>query len=217
MRLRNIRGSKEVISASEWVVQEPETKRGNWSTLFGNTNPIHIEVGMGKGRFLMDMAVLHPEINYVGIEMYDSVLLRAVQKREKLENEIPNLYFIRMDARQLPDVFWEEEVERIYLNFSDPWPKDRHAKRRLTSGEFLGRYEKILKRGGTLEFKTDNRELFEFSLKEMKAAARWELTAFTFDLHHEAELCEGNVMTEYEEKFSSAGNPICKMEAKYLG
>ena len=199
MRLRNIRGSKDVIASCPFVVQEPESCRGRWAEIFGNENPIHIEVGMGKGRFLMDMAVLHPEINYVGIEMYDSVLLRAVQKREKLETEIKNLFFIR-----------------IYLNFSDPWPKDRHAKRRLTSHEFLARYEKILKKDGTLEFKTDNKDLFDFSLEEMKNAEGWELTAFTYDLHHDVVLSEGNVMTEYEEKFSSIGNPICKMEARFL-
>ena len=170
MRLRNIRGSKDVIASCPFVVQEPESCRGRWVEVFGNENPIHIEVGMGKGRFLMDMAVLHPEINYIGIEMYDSVLLRAVQKREKLETELKNLFFIRMDARQLPEVFAEGEVDRIYLNFSDPWPKDRHAKRRLTSHEFLARYEKILKKDGTLEFKTDNKDLFDFSLEEMKNA-----------------------------------------------
>ena len=122
MRLRNIRGSKDVIASCPFVVQEPESCRGRWAEVFGNENPIHIEVGMGKGRFLMDMAVLHPEINYIGIEMYDSVLLRAVQKREKLETELKNLFFIRMDARQLPEVFAEGEVDRSYLNFSDPWP-----------------------------------------------------------------------------------------------
>ena len=203
MRLRNIRGSKDVIASCPFVVQEPESCRGRWAEVFGNENPIHIEVGMGKGRFLMDMAVLHPEINYVGIEMYDSVLLRAVQKREKLETELKNLFFIRMDARQLPEVFAE----------GDPWPKDRHAKRRLTSHEFLARYEKILKKDGTLEFKTDNKDLFDFSLEEMKNAEGWELTAFTYDLHHDMVLSVGNVMTEYEQKFSSMGNPIHKLIA----
>ena len=164
---------------------------------------------MGKGRFLMDMAVLHPEINYVGIEMYDSVLLRAVQKREKLETEIKNLFFIRMDARQLPEVFAEGEVDRIYLNFSDPWPKDRHAKRRLESRQFLARYDQILKKDGTIEFKTDNRALFDFALEEVEAAG-WTLNEKTFDLHADARLNEGNVMTEYEERFSAQGNPICK-------
>jgi len=216
MRLRNIPGADAAITESVYCIKSPETHKGHWQEIFPSQQPLHIEIGMGKGRFLMDMAVLHPEINYVGIEMYDSVLLRAVQKREKLETEIKNLFFIRMDARQLPEVFAEGEVDRIYLNFSDPWPKDRHAKRRLTSHEFLARYEKILKKDGTLEFKTDNKDLFDFSLEEMKNAEGWELTAFTYDLHHDVVLSEGNVMTEYEEKFSSIGNPICKMEARFL-
>ena len=139
MRLRNIRGSKETIATSDYVVQEPETHKGTWGQLFGNEQPVQIEVGMGKGRFIMDMARLHPDRNFVGIEMYDSVLLRAVQKREQLEEDLPNLYFIRMDARNLPDVFEKGEVDKIYLNFSDPWPKKRHARRRLTSKEFLKR------------------------------------------------------------------------------
>lgn len=210
MRLRNIPGSKETIAASDYVVQNPETQKGSWKELFGNDHPIQIEVGMGKGRFIMDMARLHKDRNFVGIEMYDSVLLRAVQKREQLEEELPNLYFIRMDARNLPEVFEKGEVDRIYLNFSDPWPKDRHAKRRLTSRQFLERYEKILAEGGKVEFKTDNRPLFEFSLEEVKEAG-WVLEACTFDLHHEEQMMEGNVMTEYEEKFSQAGNPIHKL------
>ena len=216
MRLRNIPGADTAITESVYCIKSPETHKGHWQEIFPSQQPLHIEIGMGKGRFLMDMAVLHPEINYVGIEMYDSVLLRAVQKREKLETEIKNLFFIRMDARQLPEVFAEGEVDRIYLNFSDPWPKDRHAKRRLTSHEFLARYEKILKKDGTLEFKTDNKDLFDYSLEELKNAEGWELTAFTYDLHHDVVLSEGNVMTEYEEKFSSIGNPICKMEARFL-
>ena len=136
MRLRNIPGAKEAILESPYVVQEPENCRNNWETVFSEKNPLHIEVGMGKGRFLMDMARLHPNVNYIGIEMYDSVLLRAVQKREEMHEEgdnLPNLLFMRMDARELPLVFGEGEVQKIYLNFSDPWPKARHAKRRLTS------------------------------------------------------------------------------------
>lgn len=211
MRLRNIRGSKDVIASCPFVVQEPESCRGRWAEIFGNENPIHIEVGMGKGRFLMDMAVLHPEINYVGIEMYDSVLLRAVQKREKLETEIKNLFFIRMDARQLPEVFAEGEVNRIYLNFSDPWPKDRHAKRRLTSDRFLAVYDKILQPDGIIEFKTDNQDLFRYSLESIPEAG-WQVTSHTFDLHH-SDMAEGNVMTEYETKFSAEGKPICKLTA----
>lgn len=167
---------------------------------------------MGKGRFLMDMAVLHPEINYIGIEMYDSVLLRAVQKREKLETELKNLFFIRMDARQLPEVFAEGEVDRIYLNFSDPWPKDRHAKRRLTSDRFLAVYDKILQPDGIIEFKTDNQDLFRYSLESIPEAG-WQVTSHTFDLHH-SDMAEGNVMTEYETKFSAEGKPICKLTAR---
>ena len=130
MRLRNIPGSKEAIAQSVHVIQNPEENKGNWKKVFGNQNPVRIEVGMGKGRFIMDMARLNPEYNYIGIEMYDSVLLRAVQKLEQSDENLPNLYFIRMDARNLPEVFGKEEVDRIYLNFSDPWPKDRHAKRK---------------------------------------------------------------------------------------
>ena len=210
MRLRNIPGAKDAIESSPYVIHEPAQNKGRWNEIFKNNHPIHIEVGMGKGRFIMDMARLHPDRNFVGIEMYDSVLLRAVQKREQLEEDLPNLYFIRMDARNLPDVFEKGEVDKIYLNFSDPWPKERHAKRRLTSRRFLERYDKILAPEGTVEFKTDNRPLFEFSLEEVKEAG-WVLDASTFDLHHDAKLMEGNVMTEYEEKFSRAGNPIHKM------
>lgn len=213
MRLRNIPGAKEVIENSSYVVHEPQQQKGKCKEVFGNDHPIHIEVGMGKGRFLMDMAKLHPEVNYVGIEMYDSVLLRALQKREEYEqNEgtLTNLYFMCVDARLLPEIFEKGEVGKIYLNFSDPWPKARHAKRRLTSRQFLERYDQILVLEGSVEFKTDNRDLFEFSLEEVKEAG-WTLEASTFDLHHDEELLKGNVMTEYEEKFSSMGNPICKL------
>lgn len=212
MRLRNIPGSKEAIAQSVHVIQNPEENKGNWKKVFGNQNPVRIEVGMGKGRFIMDMARLNPEYNYIGIEMYDSVLLRAVQKLEQSDENLPNLYFIRMDARNLPEVFGKEEVDRIYLNFSDPWPKDRHAKRRLTSRQFLERYDQILTKEGQVEFKTDNRPLFEFSLEEIQAAG-WKLLAHTFDLHHDENMIKGNVMTEYEEKFSSMGNPIYKLIA----
>lgn len=216
MRLRNIPGAKDAITESPYVVQNPAEHKGSWNEVFPKDRPLHIEVGMGKGRFLMDMAKLHPETNYVGIEMYDSVLLRALQKRERLEEEgekLTNLMFMCIDARLLPEIFEKGEVQKIYLNFSDPWPKARHAKRRLTSREFLARYEQILADDGVVEFKTDNKGLFEFSLEEVEAAG-WKLLAHTFDLHNQAEMMEGNVMTEYEEKFSSMGNPICKLIAK---
>ena len=217
MRLRNIPGAKDIIEGSSCVIQEPQEHKGSWKEVFGAENPIHIEVGMGKGRFLMDMAGLHPDINYVGIEMYDSVLLRAIQKREELIEEgqtLENLRFMCVDARLLPEIFQQGEVEKIYLNFSDPWPKARHAKRRLTSRQFLERYCQILAEEGRVEFKTDNRELFEFSLEEAKEA-QWTVEAYTYDLHQDEKLCRDNVMTEYEEKFSGLGKPICKMISYY--
>ncbi|MBO5166733.1 MAG: tRNA (guanosine(46)-N7)-methyltransferase TrmB [Lachnospiraceae bacterium] len=207
MRLRNITGSREVIGDSRFVVHEPNEQKGNWQSLFGNSNPIRIEIGMGKGKFLHTLAKMNPDVNYIGIEKYSSVLLRAIQKME--QEELPNLLFIRMDAEEIEDVFAPGEVDKIYLNFSDPWPKDRHAKRRLPSRQFLGRYNNILKKDGRLEFKTDNRELFDFAVAELPEAG-WQTEAITYDLHHEEEMLIGNVMTEYEEKFSSMGNPICK-------
>lgn len=211
MRLRNIPGADEVVSNSAFCIQNPLEQKGKWNELLGNDNPIHIEIGMGKGRFLMDLAALNPNINYIGIERYTSVLLRAVQKMD--ENPLPNVHFLCEDAANLPEIFAEEEVARIYLNFSDPWPKDRHARRRLTSHEFLDRYYQFLKKDGRLEFKTDNQDLFTFSLEEIENSETWNLDASTRDLHHDAVMNEGNIMTEYEEKFSSMGNPICKLVA----
>lgn len=209
MRLRNIAGSREVIGESDFVVHEPEKQKGNWRKIFGNNNPIHIEIGMGKGRFLMDMARMHPFINYIGIEKYSSVLLRAIQKMEKEESPLPNVRFIRMDAESIEAVFSEGEVGRIYLNFSDPWPKDRHAKRRLPSREFLARYDKILEKAGWLEFKTDNADLFHFALGELEPAG-WKALGVSYDLHRDEKMGKDNVMTEYEERFSALGNPIYK-------
>ena len=209
MRLRNITGSREVIAGSSYVVQEAVQHKcpGTWKVIFGNDHPIHIEIGMGKGKFIHTMAKVHPEINYVGIEKYSSVLLRAIQKME--QEELPNLKFLRMDAENITTVFGSREVDKIYLNFSDPWPKDRHAKRRLPSREFLARYDVILKPEGRLEFKTDNRELFDFAVEELEPAG-WKPEMLTYDLHSDEKLMDGNVMTEYEEKFSGMGNPICK-------
>ena len=211
MRLRNIPGAREKIADSRYVVQEEimKEKRGRWGEVFGNKNPLYIEVGMGKGRFITELALRNPELNYIGIEKYSSVLLRALEKREEME-ELNNLLYLRMDAEELPLVFGPEEVAGIYLNFSDPWPKERHAKRRLPSRQFLERYNQILTKEGKIEFKTDNRVLFEFALEEANAAG-WKTEAFTFDLHRDQEMCRGNIMTEYEERFMEKGNPICKM------
>ena len=208
MRLRNITGSREFIAENKYVVHEPEKYKGCWNKeIFENDRPIHIEIGMGKGRFITELASMNPDINYVGIEKYSSVLLRAIQKMEA--NELKNLVLIRMDAEYITDVFAGDEIDRIYLNFSDPWPKDRHAKRRLMSCNFLNRYTQIMKAGGVLEFKTDNRELFDFAVDEVPAAG-WEILKLTYDLHNDEEMMKGNIMTEYEERFSAEGNPICK-------
>lgn len=209
MRLRHIQGAEEAIATSPYVIQMPEQHRGRYRELFGNDHPIEIEVGMGKGKFIMELAAKNPETNYIGIERYSSVLLRALQKRAELE--LPNIYFMCVDAIELNQFFAPEEISKIYLNFSDPWPKDRHAKRRLTSPDFMKVYDQILKKDGHVEFKTDNQGLFTYSLEAIPEAG-WKIDAFTHDLHH-SEMVEGNVMTEYETKFSAMGNPICKLIA----
>lgn len=232
MRLKFVPGSPEHISESEFVIKKPEEHKGCWKELFGNSNPVHIEIGMGKGRFITELAKRNPDINYIGIEKYTSVLIRAVEKREiiefgkKLKNltnetleeeyssehRLSNLYYLCVDAEFLDGMFAEGEVDRIYLNFSDPWPKDRHAKRRLTSAHFLAKYEKFLNPEGCIAFKTDNRGLFDFSLTEISENG-WELSEVTYDLHN-SEYAEGNVMTEYEQKFSAKGNPINRLVAR---
>ena len=210
MRLRNVPGSRETIAEHKLCILEEQPQAGKWQTIFGNDHPIYIEVGMGKGQFITTLAHQNPEINYIGIEKYSSVLVRALEKMDAMENPPTNIRFIRMDAENICSMFEKDEVSRIYLNFSDPWPKDRHAKRRLTSQEFLKRYDRILKPDGYVEFKTDNKDLFQFSLEQVEPAG-WHLDAFTWDLHNDEALNQGNVMTEYEQKFSSMGNPICKM------
>ncbi len=212
-RLRNVPGARDVIEKSPFCVNDPKEQRGRWKERFGSTAPIRVEIGMGKGKFLMRQAMLHPEVNFVGIELYSSVLVRAIEKAEELQAAglyTGNFRFIRMDARELADVFAEGEIEKIYLNFSDPWPKERHAKRRLTHRDFLKRYYELLPAGASVEFKTDNAELFAFSLEEVKATD-WELLAETWDLYADEEMLRGNVPTEYEEKFVEKGNMISKL------
>lgn len=209
MRLRHIPGAEQMIEESPYVIQKPEERKGKWHEVFGNHNPIHIEVGMGKGKFIMELARTNPEVNYIGIERYSTVMLKALQKREQLQ--LSNIYFMCVDAKNMAEIFEPGEVARIYLNFSDPWPKDRHAKRRLTSPQFMEVYDKILSREGRVEFKTDNRGLFDYSLESVPEAG-WKILESTFDLHH-SEMAEGNVMTEYETKFAAEGKPICKLTA----
>ena len=214
MRLRNIPHAEGVIQMHRTVIKRPEVQRGCWHQVFGDRHPIYIEIGMGKGQFILNMAKAHPDVNFIGIERYSSVLLRALEKFDTEEYEaLTNIRFVCMDARNVEEVFAPEEVDKIFLNFSDPWPKARHAKRRLTSTEFLERYEKILVQGGRVEFKTDNTELFNFSLEQVKEAG-WYLEKYTYDLHHQEEMNAGNIMTEYEEKFSLKGNPINKLIAR---
>ncbi len=209
MRLRNIKGSREVIAANEWVIHDETACKGQWKKHFGSDAPIYIEIGTGKGQFIMELARRNPDKNFIGIEKYSSVLLRALEKRQYYEGN--NLYFIRMDAEYIEDVFAKDEVAGIYLNFSDPWPKERHAKRRLTSRQYWNRYGHILKPDGRVAFKTDNRDLFTFSLEEVGAAG-WRLEHVSFDLH-QSHFCENNIMTEYEERFSKEGHPIHYMTA----
>ena len=211
MRLRNVKGSRETIAANDFVIKDETEMKGKWHELFGNDNPIHIEIGMGKGQFIIELAKRNPDINYLGIEKYSSVLVRAIEKREQ-ELDLNNLYFIRMDAEYITDVFDKDEIDRIYLNFSDPWPKSRHEKRRLTYKTFLDTYKQILPENGENHFKTDNRGLFEYSLASFSQYGM-VLNKVWLDLH--ASDYEGNVMTEYERKFSEKGQVIYRVEAQF--
>lgn len=228
MRLRNIPSARDELAASPYVIAEEDMPRmkGRWSEAFDRLRgevpgegpgaprrPLHLEIGMGKGRFLLELARRNPQIDYIGIENYSSVLVHPVRKLDAMKNEgqpLTNILLLRMNAEYLTDLFAPAEADRIYLNFSDPWPKDRHAKRRLPGRVFLGRYAQVLAPGAHVEFKTDNRSLFDFALEETKEAG-WTLDACTFDLHHDPIMNQGNIMTEYEERFSAKGNPICKL------
>ena len=209
MRLRNIPGARETIAESEFVIHNEEEYKGKWKEVFGNDNPIHLEIGTGKGSFIMESARRNPDINYIGIEKYSSVLLRALEKMEEENPRLTNLVFIRMDAEYIENVFEKDEIDNIFLNFSDPWPKERTAKRRLTSDRFLKRYTNIMKKSGRVTFKTDNIDLFNYSVETAKEC-NWNILVETRDLH-KSEYNEGNIMTEYEKKFSQLGNKINMM------
>lgn len=212
MRLRNIPGAEEALLTYPTFVEQPTTLKNRWHERFNNTNPIHLEIGCGKGRFITTLAARHPEVNFIALERQAEVIYRAAQKTE--QQVIPNLALIQYDATLLPEIFALGELDRIYLNFSDPWPKKRHYKRRLTYRDFLNMYKQVLKPTGEIHIKTDNEGLFEFSLNEL-SHERFQLRNITFDLH-QSDLAEQNVMTEYEQRFSSRGQRIYRTEAIYL-
>ena len=212
MRLRNVPGSKEAIDKSDYCVTEPEQYRGRWRSLYGDaadagSKLLYLEIGTGKGRFIEENARINRDILYLGLEKYSSVLIKGLRRQE--EEKLPNLMFVRTDAEIITEIFDVGEIDRIYLNFSDPWPKTRHAGRRLPSERFLRRYDRILSPGGMIEFKTDNEELFDFALEEAERAG-YSFVVLTRDLHADEELSKDNIMTEYEERFSSMGHPIFK-------
>lgn len=211
MRLRHKPWAKEYMEAQEHVfITHPETLKGNWKAEFNNDHPLLIEVGSGKGQFVLGMAQQFPDVNFIAIELFESVAVSIVQKL--VETPMPNVRVLTVDAKQLVDYFEAGEVDRVYLNFSDPWPKTRHAKRRLTYKTFLAMYEAVLPRGGEIHFKTDNRRLFEYSLESMSQYGMY-FTEISLDLH--ANEPADNVRTEYEERFSAMGQPIYRMEAAF--
>lgn len=213
MRLRNVKRAFERIDDFEAIVTEPQQFKGRWSEFFGNDHPIHIEIGMGKGQFIIDHAKAQPEINYIGFEKFTVVMVKALENIERLETQLDNLCVVRYDAEQLLELFDENEVDRIYLNFSDPWPKDRHYKRRLTNRDFLKKYKQVIDKDGCVIFKTDNDGLFDFSIQEMESVGM-KFEKITHDLHM-SEFIQENVMTEYEEKFHGIGKNIHMVEVKY--
>ena len=207
MRLRNVKNKEKILNSCDILITNPKELKGNWKRIFNNNNPIYIEIGMGKGDFIIENARRYPNINFIGIEKYDSVLVRAI---EKLPDDIPNLKLIRMDASEIDEVFLKE-IDRIYLNFSDPWPKDRHYKRRLTSYVFLNKYDNLFKNKKEIHQKTDNRGLFEFSIISL-VENNYKIEDISLDLHNSNR--ENIIMSEYEKKFVAKNNVIYYLIAK---
>lgn len=212
MRLRKVKNARErlAVDNNPYYIEDPKVFKGKWKEVFHNDNPIHIEIGCGKGQFMMTLAKRNPDINYVALEKYDSVLLRALEKA--ILDDIPNLKLAVADASIIREYFADKEVNRIYLNFSDPWPKNHHKKRRLTHEDFLNQYREILEDDGQIEQKTDNRHLFEFSLESFNHNG-WYLEDICLDLHNELEKYPDNITTEFEDKWSKLG-PIYRLVAK---
>lgn len=208
MRLRNVKGASLKVENSSYIVLDYKEYRGKYSTLFNNNNPIHVEIGMGKGNFIIEKAKKFPDINFIGIEKYDSVIVRAIEKIDNLE--LSNLRLIRMDASDIESVFFHE-IDTIYLNFSDPWPKERHSRRRLTSREFLKKYDNIFNKNCHIIQKTDNRNLFEFSIKSLTDYG-YKISSISLDLYQDD--IKDNIPTEYETKFASCGKTIYRIEVE---
>ncbi len=211
MRLRYVKGAKELIASKpDLIIDNIDNDFIDLDKLFPNDFPIHIEIGMGKGLFIYTLAKLNPNINFIGIERFDSVIVRALEK--VIQDPLSNLFLLRTDASDLRKIFSNKSIDRIYLNFSDPWPKDRHAKRRLTHKNFLDIYKDLVKDDSELHFKTDNKDLFQFSVEELTNYPM-NITFMELDLHNSN--FKGNIMTEFEDKFSKLGNKICKLTAKF--
>lgn len=204
MRLRNVKNKQEIMDSSSYLIINPKDYYGKWNNVFNNDNPIHIEIGAGKGNFIINKALKYPNINFIGIEKFDSVIARCLQK---IPDDIPNLKIVRMNALEIEEVF-NNEIDTIYLNFSDPWPKKRWHKRRLTSHVFLEKYDSVFKGDNRIIQKTDNKDLFEYSIVSVSTYG-YVITDISFDLHNSS--VEDNIMTEYEERFSKKGNPIYYM------
>ena len=214
MRLRNVKHAKELIENNpNIIIEEPKQYIGKWNSIFRNNNPIEIEIGCGKGKFILEQARKHPNINFIGIDKFDSVIVRAIEKL--LQEPLKNIRLLRVEAENIEEIFANNEISKIYLNFSDPWPKRRHAKRRLTSPIFLKRYSNVLVNDGYIEFKSDNYGLFEFSMMSFNNSSNCKFENIIIDLYRE--LPETNVQTEFEMKFVSKGNCIFYQKVKFIG
>jgi len=207
MRLRKVKNADEILaSRSDIFIENPSANKGKWKQIFKNDNPIYLEIGMGKGQFIYKHAMTNLQINYIGLEIEKSVLAKAVGKIEAIDN----LFIINYDATNIKDIFADNEVDRIYLNFSDPWPKNRHSKRRLTENSFLDNYRDILAKDAIIAFKTDNRHLFEFSLQELNNT-NWKFERISLNLHEDF---DDIITTEYEDKFNKENKIIYFVEVK---
>ena len=204
MRLRNVKNKENILNSSKYLVKNAEENKGKWASVFGNDKPIYIEIGMGKGKFIIENAIKNPDINFIGIEKFDSVIVKALQK---IPEGLDNLVMLRADALNIDNIF-DHEIDRIYLNFSDPWPKNRHHLRRLSSRVFLEKYESIFKDEKTIHMRTDNRDLYTYSLVSFSQFG-YKLEKISFDLHKDD---MPNITTEYEDKFSSKDMPIYYVE-----